>query len=232
MKKNIAVIALGLMYAGSVLASPVLVNRPDLWTDAAATWTVSAISPNDSTPSEAGSGTYAGIRFTDGGSTPAAKLSATSGNFIGSFQDASLSVKFTLNSIEMAPAQQQGALSLYFVSGGNTWYYDKLYSPISSGLTPYQVVMGVQGDWTQIGGTPGAIYWNDLLTVSDFGFTLRGANNYVTQNYEIQDVEFTEFTVPEPETVWMILMVLASLGITFRSRLMELAGQVKARIRA
>jgi hypothetical protein len=38
--------------------------------------------------------------------------------------------------------------------------------------------------------------------------------------------------VPEPETVWMILIVLASLGLTFRGRLSEIAGMIKARIRA
>jgi hypothetical protein len=66
-------------------------------------------------------------------------------------------------------------------------------------------------------------------SVTEFGFEVAGGSYSGLQEYEISDVQFT---VPEPETVWMILMVLASLGITFRSRLMELAGQVKARIRA
>ena len=235
-RKIIVTVVLGLISAGSVLASPVLYS-PDLWTDAAATWTVSPVSPNDGFPSETGSGTHAGILFTGGGLTPAASLSATSGNFVGNLQNEQMRVSFGFNSVDMIPAQQQGALALYFSSTNNagstnTWYYDLLSSPTSTGVTPYSVFMGLGADslgWGQIAGAGGADYWTDLATVIRFGFEIRGAASGVDQNYEIQDVQFT---VPEPETVWMILMVLASLGITFRSRLMELAGQVKARIRA
>jgi hypothetical protein len=36
--------------------------------------------------------------------------------------------------------------------------------------------------------------------------------------------------VPEPETVWMILAIVLSLGITFRGRLAEMVGQMKMRL--
>jgi len=236
-RKIIVGVALGLICAGSVLASPLL-YKPDLWNVTDASWVVSAISLNDSTPGLNPSNNATGVNaaritFTGGGETPAARLSATSGNFVGNLQNDALSVSFILNSVDRAPAQQPGSLALYFLAtdGGNTnrWFYDQLNLPAGTGLTGYSVAMGTQGLWTQVAGPGGANYSNDLASVIEFGFEIRGWNEYVTQNYEIQDVQFT---VPEPETVWMILMVLTSLGITFRSRLMELAGQVKARIRA
>lgn len=211
-------------------ASPVL-YRPDLWTDAAATWVVSSVVPNDGTPSEVAGTTLnaAAVLFSGGGQTPAASVAATSGIFLGNLQNLELSVNFTFNSIDMAPASQQGSLALYFKAGANVWYYDSLYPPTTVGLTQYSVFMGSQGLWTQIAGAGGASYWNDLGAVTEFGFEIRGANQYANQTYEILDVYFS---VPEPETVWMILMVLASLGITFRARLTELGKQALVRIKS
>jgi hypothetical protein len=68
----------------------------------------------------------------------------------------------------------------------------------------------------------------DFASVDQFGIELIGSSGGLRR----YDLDNFQFTVPEPETVWMILIVLASLGLTFRGRLSEIAGMIKARIRA
>jgi hypothetical protein len=162
--------------------------------------------------------------FTGPGNSPTVMLGSTADNFSGNFgsKGSSLGVKFTFSTqtLDVYPAQ----LNLYFVSGGNyyisTWH--EYFS--TTGSSTFNVDIASAANWQNMDNFTAL-----FSSVTEFGFEVAGASYSGLQEYQIQDVEFT---VPEPETVWMILMVLASLGITFRSRLMDLAGQVKARIRA
>jgi hypothetical protein len=153
--------------------------------------------------------------------TPAASLSTTKADLLtgwsslGSIND--LAVNFTLKNIDGVTPSASDSLYVYFISGGNT-NYSQSYS-IAASVVPANYTVSLSS-------FSGVI---DLLNITRFGFEIVDSNDGAAHSFLLNDIYLT---VPEPETVWMILMVLASLGITFRSRLMELAGQVKARIRA
>jgi len=161
--------------------------------------------------------------FTGPGNSPTVMLGSTAPNFSEDFgsKGSSLGVKFTFSTLK--PGVYPAQLNLYFVSGGN--YYISTWREYfsSTGSSTFTVDIASAANWQNM-----ADFTARFQSVTEFGFEVAGASYSGLQEYRIQDVEFT---VPEPETVWMILMVLASLGITFRSRLMEFAGQVKARIR-
>jgi hypothetical protein len=160
--------------------------------------------------------------------------------FTGSFSGISglvdvnnLAVEFkikTENDYNSSP----GNLGMYFVSGSHTYYYKPVVSlnqPAPGAFKTINLFIGNVSYWNNYdGGT----FTTDFGAVDQFGFSfVGGPTEGMTHPIYLTDLQLLEETpVPEPETVWMILMVLASLGITFRSRLMELAGQVKARIRA
>jgi hypothetical protein len=93
----------------------------------------------------------------------------------------------------------------------------------------YSVSLG--GDETGWNDTlaPGDSLWNDLANVTQFGFEIYGnMGNPVIQEFEFSNVYFS---VPEPETVWMILMVIASLALTFRRRMGEVVQGLRARVK-
>jgi hypothetical protein len=152
---------------------------------------------------------------------PSASLSTAKSDLLngwaglGSISD--LAVNFTLKNIDGVTPSASDSLYVYFISGGTT-NYSQSYS-IAASVVPANYTVSLSSFSGEI----------NLLDITRFGFEIVDSNDGAAHSFLINDIYLT---VPEPETVWMILMVLGSLGITFRSRLMELAGQVKARIRA
>ena len=139
-----------------------------------------------------------------------------------------LVAKFSLESLDDYNVNN-GAMLMYFVGNGNTYYlnYNFTQPAPASGLVNYTVGIGA-GNWeAAIAG----VFADDWQSVTEFGLELWGANGGGADRYRIDNFEITS-AVPEPETVWMIMMVLASLGLTFRGRLVGIADQVKARIKA
>ena len=232
MTKTIAyVFGLAVTLAFCVEATPIL-NDSSLW-NATATpppvWDVRT-SPNTdqlgATVLDTPGGNTAQLRFVGGGAAPDAWIYAKGGNFVGDLTGygVNLNVNFTFNSIDVAPNQTPNAgLYVFFLAGnGDLWSYS-LAAPVTTGINYYGVNIGSGNGWTTT-NTPLSSFWSDLSSVSQFGFEVVGGNLNADQRYQFSDVYFS---IPEPETVWMMLAVLASLAITFRSRLMELAGQIK-----
>jgi len=107
-------------------------------------------------------------------------------------------------------------LRMYFISEGNTFYSSILTAPLGS-----QTFTRLLSDFTGFGATT-------FTTVTEFGFEIASYNSLSAHTYTFEDIGLTQ-VVPEPETVWMMLVVMASLAITFRQRLADVAGQIKAR---
>jgi hypothetical protein len=230
MKKSIFLVVT--MLASSLVASPILYSSAD-WGDSIA----SGVSPISDPPDPATvinsalpSGlTGATINFTGNGLGPAVRLGDTGSAFTGDFASIgpnNLVVNFTVMSLDVVP----NSLNLYFKSGANVWNSNVILD--LTGMTvgvasSYSIFIGAASAWYQYAGA--STFSDSFEAVSEFGFELVGGNYALAQRYEISDVYFS---VPEPETVWMILVVLISLGITFRMRLMELGKQALARIKA
>jgi len=168
-----------------------------------------------------------------------ADSSSSGGNFVGdgkfkdaattaglAFSDLVISFKLrTLNNYNGAP----DSMWMYFESGnGNQYYYNfpGLSQPaVSDTPKPYHFVISSAGNWLGSG-----IFNNDFNDIIKFGLgfssTLEGGDHII----QLSDFGLTqELRVPEPENVWMMVMVLASLALTFRGRLADLGNQVKAR---
>lgn len=135
-------------------------------------------------------------------------------------------IGFVFNSETVAPDQ----LSLYFetpYNGGQTWYYSGLSTGDGDKMAPI-------GTWSSGWSTFDPLvvdfatdFYQAILDVDRIGIYVANASPG-TYNYHMDDFEIG-MAVPEPETVWMILAVALSLGVTFRGRLAELAGQMKGR---
>jgi hypothetical protein len=176
------------------------------------------------------------VTFTGAGVTPAVRVGDTGANFTGQFisipgigpQDmGQLKINFTLTAQTVTPNN----LSMYFKSGGNLWVSTAnidLFGLAVNSPTRYSMFIGTSSAWNLYAGS--GTFINDYDNVSEFGFQLVGGNWYnQPQSYLFNDVYFS---VPEPETVWMILVVLGSLAMTFKARLAGLAGQVRERFEA
>ena len=163
--------------------------------------------------------------------------------FLGNFNAAipttpgyRLGVEFKLRT-ESSFNSDPNSMWLYFVGGvGNhTYYYNgSMTQPNINVLTftPYSFVIGSQANWLQ--SDPYATGWNftdDFGSVTEFGIGFLGSSDAGSRKIYLDDFEI-KVLVPEPETVWMMVMVLASLALTFRGRLTDLGNQVKARFAA
>lgn len=236
MKKQILKTVIILVFAVAIksYATPSL-NSPGLWTDANAGWTVTNApfsNPSSGATEVATGNTTARILFTGGGLAPRARLYTTGTDFTQNLLGtAAQSINFKLISEEFVLNQSIGSLNMYFVGGGGTWTY-QFASPSTIGSSLLEANIGSQGAWFLSSGA--GTYAAAIGAVSEFGFIITGANEFSDQHFGVQDVTFSSelATVPEPETVWMILMVLASLGLTFRGRLADIVGQIKARVAA
>jgi len=174
-----------------------------------------------------------------GGPNPQGDLTASGGYYgydgISTYSDyttitpslSQLTVSFKLTSLNGAPAQQSDALAFFFqAENGDRWYHD-ITPPSIAAATLREVNIGTAAGWYTPGGNL-LDYMADLRTVSFIGFELMGNANIPGQIYEFSELQFQ---VPEPETIWMILMVLGSLAVVFRSRMGEMLAQLRARVR-
>jgi hypothetical protein len=134
-------------------------------------------------------------------------------------------VRFVLTTPDSSVAPQ--SLNLYFrAASGNEWAYT-LFTP---GFGPFTATIGsysvgwVAQNFDPLGNDQ-SLFETDILSIANIGVYVSGTGAGGT--YYLDDFEIG---VPEPETVWMILAVLLSLGVTFRSQLAGMAGQVKARV--
>lgn len=167
------------------------------------------------------------------GAAPAGRAYATGDNFTGDFSGLLgfgteyLTVQFKMNSLDTPPTPSYG-MALYFMGGGNVWNLN-LTSPLTTGIQSFSVAFSSLGaGWYSDTGTD---FLADLGSVSQFGFEVGGSTYGSNQRFDFTDVQFV-YGVPEPETVWMILVVMASLMITFRTRIAEMALQAKNRFTA
>ena len=228
---------LGVMFCGVSFGAPFLGNQ--IWTGSdTGGWSNSTFS------SVAGTNGSLQLTIDDSGNPEAYFYASSTGggaatNFTGNYSqvvsnlNASLNnlvVRFSLTSVTN-PNQAGGAMALYFARGANYYTLNQPFTQPSFGITSnYSATISSTG-WSLQQGSDN--FAADFADVTQFGLYLVGSSDIGTHIYDLNNFQLTsESSVPEPETVWMILMVLASLGLTFRSRLLELAGQVKARIRA
>lgn len=220
----IAVVGVGAMRVGAV---------PSL----GEVWGTTGSSPNPqwlATP-EIGSASAVGISsvvLTLSGINPKGSMGATSAAYDGSYlaYGSALNMTFTLQSTHVPNNAQGYGLQFYFKSGSDIWYATGLDYVTGLGPQTYSFNIGSESVWA-----PGGVYaqtWaHDFGAVTEIGFDVLGANYTGDQTFTFSGMELTQ-VVPEPETVWMIMMVLASLGLTFRGRLVGIAAQMKARIKA
>jgi len=148
-------------------------------------------------------------------------------DFIGSYAllAPNVNIQFQLTS----GAGELDGLALYFHTtatgglDGEDWTY--ALTPVPGTLHTYVASIGNSNDWF---GWDSGDFATAITGIDYIGLRLINANegSYV---YELDNFEIQEGAVPEPETVWMIMVVLLSLGVTFRSRLAEVAGQLKTR---
>lgn len=229
MKKLFVVFSV--MFAVSAMATPILESGSTTWGSGPIVYSVSP-----------GSGVTLGsatniasqtIRFSftaqSGEFGPAVRLADTGSNYTGIFNSlelggADLSVAFTIKNLT---AMTPNALSLYYItSGGVTNTSSSVIDITGLGLNDSmtrRMNIGSESSW---GVTDS--FATDFGSITQFGFELFGGPYLGQQQFEISN---TYFPVPEPETLWMILAVLASLAVTFRSRLLELWKQALASIR-
>lgn len=127
------------------------------------------------------------------------------------------------------------ALGLYFASsnGGHWWSYslDLTGVPLNGS---YTYTLNVTTAWNALNGASAGTFWADFGAIDWFGFYVQntGAGGMIDYRFDNLELgyEIGAGAVPEPETVWMILAVVLSLGVTFRDRLAGMAGQLKARL--
>lgn len=145
----------------------------------------------------------------------------TDPDFIGNYTlyvGPSATIKF-----DFIGADQAQQISLYFHSPtlNQTWYFAESLTDGSHtiGLGTYSL------GWFSFQSDLEADFYTSIESIDRIGLFVQnaelGSYEYSMDNFEIG--------VPEPETVWMIIAVALSLGMTFRGRLAELAGQVKGR---
>lgn len=213
-------------------ASPVL-NDVSYWPTLAGYESSAAPGSEGLTVSTSEPGGYSlDLNITGAGLYSAADLWATSSQFTSGLASGSdpLRVSFTFQSMTMAPNQDYGSLAVYFQYGATSadrWYYE-LTPPSTLNPATYMITLNNSSGWVGAGNI------NDFLanlgTANQLGFEVIAANTTDLQTYRFSDIYFST-PVPEPETIWMIVMVLASLAITFRGRLTDIVGQLKARIK-
>lgn len=229
--------ALMALTVSSVYATPVVLNVTEDFLTIANDWGIKSgfIGGGTLQPSGGGAGGYLGVQFSSNAIPQDAILYVSSntqsptngyqftGNMGGVFGDLAISFKFNAFN---NPVNSLGGLQLYF-KGANlnsTWIYDlTALSPQTPGWVTISTPLNVYGGsgWNVVSpgsGTGSLTDWqNDWSNVSEFGFLITKNNTFYSGPvFGLDDIVLT---VPEPETVWLVLAALASLGLTFRSRI-------------
>jgi len=235
--KWFVVLAVVAMFQAEVGAVPVLGEYWGVGLNPDPVWLVTDTGlGNNVTPATASGVSTVILSLPNGGFSPSARMSATGANYVGAGNNnyASLGTALTMT-FTFTPSVDPVALQFYFMSGaGDMWVAQGLN--LVAGPSTYTFNIGTSGNWLHSPFFNTGMTWDTgFANVTEIGFEVFGQNGFVTQDYQFSNMEMgpvASLSVPEPETVWMIMMVLASLALTFRSRLGELAGQVKARIKA
>jgi hypothetical protein len=230
-KTIVAAFAILVFVYGNGLAVPTL-GYVEQWATDASDWVEDPLSDNAIAVTHDDSGEFLKMVVTGADAIPGYGRAITSVNtwFTGDFTaSGALAIQFELLTFGNTP----GELQLYFGNTGSAhiWAIDLIAmsgAPVANGVTTYSATFDSAG-WI---GQNGAWTMGDLASdwgqVAWLGLYIQGSSD-LAETYGMDNMTLT---VPEPETVWMILMVLASLGFTFRSRLASVAGMIKARIRA
>jgi len=238
MNRIIQILAiLSVVISTSSYGTPVVAS--EYWDSGTADWKYTLFDGSSTTSAadpENSSGALL-LRYTDSSAPRVASLYATSGNFLGNFNaeiptGMGLGVEFNLKTGN-SYNPDSSAMWLYFVGNGRTYYLSDTRAQPDNTLptfTHYSFVIGSQANWV-LADDPFNMsnFVGDFGSVTQFGIKFVGAANTDERLIYLDDFEI-KVLVPEPETVWMMVMVLASLALTFRGRLTELGNQVKARL--
>ena len=154
--------------------------------------------------------TSSGGKFSGDYYSIATALLAASSNLI---------VQFDLQTINNYN-NNDGAMVLYFLGNGNEYVYaGSLTQPSPGVLTAYELAIGSSAVWNNLNnGTFSA----DFANVTEFGFKFVGSSDTAAHPIQLDNLTLIQgYMVPEPETIWMLLAVVLSLAVTFRTRLSQ-----------
>jgi hypothetical protein len=227
------VITFGLFLVALNLWGVPILGSPETWESGFGGWTYEQIDGDAASPSL--DNVTSALRINLSGNVDDDPVSgrvyadstsgSPAGRFVGDLLSggSDLTVSFSLKAVDSANPNG-GSLVLYFINEGNKYVYEAAQSALVGSFVNYSFNIGSLL-WNPTGADN---FLADFASVDQFGIELIGSSGGLRR----YDLDNFQFTVPEPETVWMILIVLASLGLTFRGRLSEIAGMIKARIRA
>lgn len=213
-----------LMFARVVPATPVIPYLQDWNSGLTEGWVYSG----GANASMANSGTELAITFTDfddivvrsGNGDP-----AYSGDYAS--LGIGLGVEFDFVAGAQTPLSTMVYLQSTYNGGASRIYaYDVTSRVLANTTNPIKINIGSGGGWVNIQGS--GTFSQDLLSVDWIGIYV--ASGFGAATYNLDNWQFAEVPVPEPETVWMILAVMLSLGITFRGRLIDFLGQLKVKL--
>lgn len=233
--KKILVLGCGLVVGAiSGFASP-QINNWDGMGDAgnvSASWTVAK--DIDATGSMSGTpnGSTLTLTLVGGGGLPTfGTVTTLNAAFVGSYTTLGSGTMITFDLTGGTP----GALSLVFnTTSYGVWMFDFGQVGVNQlgATTHFSVDMATLSSYwfADSYGSPSQQNFADAQAdMTYIGLAIAGAtagtDTYYFDNFKI---EGGVAGVPEPETVWMMIAVLASLAVTFRSRIKSVLGSIKA----
>jgi hypothetical protein len=223
-KLSVLLVALAAATFSNLLAVPTIGNKDTF--DGPLTWA------DNSTSLSVNQGVgYLELTVVNGSQPGGGAAFTTSSDFTGSYAGLPPGTEIQFDFTTFG-ANGPSGLSLYFqTTGGQEWYYSfEGTLPVGPGTMSYSAIINQYSTgWfnevlplnQQAAAFGSAIGDISQIGIYVTGVTLNGTDIYGLDNFSI--------VVPEPETVWMILAVALSLGMTFRGRLSDLAGQMKSR---
>lgn len=228
---NMAVWIIGLVIASSACTASPTLNFIEDWEVAGTEGWTSDGGATVANPSSTS------LKIDFGAGPGSSYIWGTGSEYSGDFTAASssLNVSFQFITGDTTPS----ALYLAYGSsvGGGTpriWRYDLSASLQANYTNQFSDILlsSYYGSWSAFQGsnTP-TQYGLDIVDVDWIGiYVAQGGID--PETYWLNDWQYGDTppgAVPEPETVWMILAVVLSLGITFRSRLVDTMSQMKTR---
>ena len=213
-----------LVLAGNSFAAPTI-GSIETWDSGTAGWVLdNRGNPNIaplSNPSD-----YLQLTFQGGGSPRDAVMYTTTPGFIGNWyaMQSDFTVLFSIKAEQVAPS----SLGLYFHNAnGNEWVY-YLTPPTAGNTKAYSLATSLLSlkDYNQwqnltlnVGAVDLATWASDFSSIDRFGiYLLENAGFGSDESYALDNLRLM---VPEPESVWLIIAALASLGVTFRGKMRE-----------
>jgi hypothetical protein len=213
----------GLLLEGKLLATPTI-GATETWNPTAYTWGTDVRGGTGISGDQTG-GDFKLTFDATPGSTRKAVIWTEDANLTGAYlgQPSGFAVSFKVQSYDEPISQ----LGLYFSDAGGTgneWVY--YLNPPSAGNSSSYKLMALQdaGQWFNLAtgdsGNEDLAWSTDFATVGRFGIYVVEGAGFGAKNYGLDDVNLS-FSVPEPESVWLIIAALASLGVTFRGKVSD-----------